>query len=60
MKNNLFVLILILASFVYSSCSNGEECKCVGAESFSEDDCDCNVSVECNNLKALGQDCKVE
>jgi hypothetical protein len=46
-------------AFSTTSCSK-DECKCTGVESFDEDDCDCNVKEACDDLKALGADCKVE
>jgi len=45
---------------IFTSCSKNEECKCVGAAPITEDSCDCDVNDACNDLKALGQDCKVE
>lgn len=57
----LFITFVIMGGIAFSttSCSK-EECKCTGAESFDEDDCDCNVKETCDSLKALGADCKVE
>lgn len=57
----LFLTLLVVGgvAFTTTSCSK-EECKCTGAESFDEDDCDCDVKETCDGLKALGADCKVE
>ncbi len=57
----LFLTLLVVGgvAFTTTSCSK-EECKCTGAESFDEDDCDCNVKETCDDFKAIGLDCKVE
>lgn len=60
MKKIVLIALFISGSLSFTSCSNSEECKCVGAAPISEDSCDCNVTEACNDLKALGQDCKVE
>lgn len=58
MKKNLFIALFVIS--IFTSCSKNEECKCVGAAPITEDSCDCDVNDACNDLKALGQDCKVE
>lgn len=58
----LFLAFVIMGGVAFSttSCSK-DECKCTGAESFDEDDCDCNVKETCDDLNTLpGVDCKVE
>ncbi|PKP46898.1 MAG: hypothetical protein CVT95_06385 [Bacteroidetes bacterium HGW-Bacteroidetes-12] len=60
MKKIIFMTTLIVSAYSFSSCSKNEECKCVGAAPITEDGCDCDVNDACNDLKALGQDCKVE
>lgn len=60
MKKIVFLTLFLSGMAFLTSCSNDEECKCVGAAPITEDSCDCNVNEACNDLKALGGDCKVE